>query len=210
MDSRKFLSPQEIERINEAVAEAERRTSGEIVPMLVGASDDYPHLDYIGGVLGLILAAALVILLTGDPRPETWVTALMAGFVGGYLLFGLIPSLRRLALSRKKAEEEVLERALRAFHQHGISSTRGRTGILILVSLFERRVQVLADEGIHSKVPPDTWDDVVKIILEGIRSGQPGDAFCRAIRRCGELLAQHFPIAPDDRNELPNRIIIEP
>lgn len=210
MDPKKFLSPDEVERINKAVAEAESRTSGEIVPMVVGASDDYPHLPYIGGVLGLILAVAVVILLAGVPRPETWVPVLMAGFMGGYILFGLIPGLRRLALSREKAEEEVLERALRAFHQHGISRTRDRTGILILVSLFERRVQVLADEGIHSKVTPDIWNEVVEIILEGIRCGQAGDAFCRAIKRCGDLLARHFPIAPDDRDELPNRIIMEP
>ncbi len=135
---------------------------------------------------------------------------MVGGFVGGYILLLLSPPLRRLALSRDKAAQEVMERALRAFHAHGLSRTRDRTGILILISLLERRVQVLADEGIDAQVPQGTWDDMVRIILDGIRSGKSGDAICQAVLCCGDLLVERFPDSPGDRNELPNRVIIEP
>jgi putative membrane protein len=210
MNPRSFLSPEEIDRINKSVTEAEGKTAGEIVPMVVRASDDYPHLFFIGGVLGLFLAAALVIVLEESPLPGTWVPALLGGFVGGYLLFLGFPGVRRMALGRDVAVREVMERALRAFHEHALSRTRRRTGILILISLFERQVQVLADEGINAQVPQETWNELVQIILAGIREGKPGDAICRAIERCGDILAERFPIEPDDVNELPNQLIIEP
>ena len=33
------------------------------------------------------------------------------------------------------------------------------------------------------------------------------DAFCKAVERCGEILATHFPRQADDRDELPNKLI---
>jgi putative membrane protein len=209
MNPERFLSPEDVQRINSTIAEVERTNSGEIVPMVVGASDDYPHLPYIGGVHGLLLAAAVTLIATGDPHPHTWVPALVGGFLGGYILLLLSPALRRLILARGKAADEVMERALRAFRAHRLSRTRDRTGILILISLLERRVQVLADEGINARVAQGTWDEVVEIILDGIASGTAGEAICRAIRRCGDLLAEQFPISPGDKDELPNRLIIE-
>ena len=79
-------------------------------------------------------------------------------------------------------------------------------GILILVSLLEHRVQVLADSGINARVKPGTWDEVVEIILAGIRRGDLCQGLCDAIDRCGEILGREFPIQPDDVNELPDRL----
>jgi putative membrane protein len=76
-----------------------------------------------------------------------------------------------------------------------------------LISLLEHRVQVLADRGINQKVAPGTWNEIVGIITAGIKSGQACDAFCKAIERCGEILAAHFPRQTDDRDELPNRLV---
>ena len=76
----------------------------------------------------------------------------------------------------------------------------------LLVSLLEHRVQVLADSGINARVKPGTWDQVVEIVLAGIRQGDLCQGLCDAVDRCGEILAQEFPIQPDDVNELPDRL----
>jgi putative membrane protein len=78
---------------------------------------------------------------------------------------------------------------------------------LILVSLLEHRVEILADRGINQKVSAGTWDEIAHIITTGIKSGNACDAFCQAIERCGNILAEHFPRAADDRDELPNRLV---
>jgi putative membrane protein len=91
-----------------------------------------------------------------------------------------------------------------------LQNTKDRTGILILVSILERRVHVLADKGLNDRVPPGTWDGLVNGILVGIRTGQATDAICEAIAKCGVLLAQVSPAGSGDNpNELPDRIIQE-
>jgi len=87
-----------------------------------------------------------------------------------------------------------------------VVETRERTGILLYVSLLEHRVEVLADRGIHERVEPGTWDGVVARVLDGIRTGRAEAGLVDAITHCGELLAQHFPVQPDDSDELPNRL----
>ena len=79
-------------------------------------------------------------------------------------------------------------------------------GILILVSLLEHRVQVLADSGINARVAPGTWDKIVQIVLDGIRGKDLCRGLCEAIEQCGEILSKEFPVQPDDINELPNRL----
>jgi putative membrane protein len=79
--------------------------------------------------------------------------------------------------------------------------------VLIFISLFEHRVWVLADRGINRKVAPDQWDVIVALIVEGIRQKRSGDAICKAVAAVGSLLAAHFPIREDDRDELTNLIV---
>ena len=79
---------------------------------------------------------------------------------------------------------------------------------MILVSLLERRVVVLGDEGIDAKVGAEHWKDVDQAILDGIRRGSLRDGLIEGIRRSGAVLAEHFPWRAGDRNELPDRLIV--
>ena len=81
--------------------------------------------------------------------------------------------------------------------------------MLIFVSVFERRVWILADRGINAKVAQGHWDGPVRAIVEGIRQRRQGEAICQAVAAVGDVLAAHFPIKPDDRDELRN-LIVEP
>lgn len=94
-----------------------------------------------------------------------------------------------------------------SFFDLGIHRTRDRTGILILISLFEHRVHLLADEGINAKVSHETWQEIVATITAGLHNGNACDALCSAIERCAEILEGHFPRRSDDRNELPDLVI---
>jgi putative membrane protein len=78
---------------------------------------------------------------------------------------------------------------------------------LIFASLLEHRVIVLADRGIDAKVEPGTWKSVVTILTDGLKSGNACDGFCKAIERCGDILAAHFPPGPGDQNELSNKLV---
>ncbi|MGD9215855.1 MAG: TPM domain-containing protein, partial [Desulfobacteraceae bacterium] len=81
------------------------------------------------------------------------------------------------------------------------------TGVLIFISVFEHKVWVLADHGINAKIEKETWKQIVRTITDGIRNGQPADAICTAVQKVGKILETHFPIKPDDTNELNNVIV---
>jgi putative membrane protein len=202
----KFLTQAEQERIHQSVIAAESKTSGEIVPMVVSASARYTEIELFGVVAGLFLG-----MLSGwlwhDPwgsyRLNLWP---VIGATLGFLIARISAVKRRLA-SRRRVQDAVNDRCMAAFTEHGLHYTRDHTGILILVSLLEHRVEVLADRGINEKVPPGTWNEIVEILTAGLKSRHAGDAFCKAVERCGDILATHFPRQDDDRDELPNKLV---
>ena len=206
MKVKRGFTPDKEKRVEEAIRSAEGKTSGEIVPVVVDRSDAYLHVDFIGALI-VQFAAFLAAVWLLPAFNYIWILAVQVlGLVVGFLAFRYLAPLKRLCLSPKIAEEEVFEKALRVFRELDLHHTAERTGILILVSLLEHRVQVLADSGINARVKSGTWDEVVGIVLAGIKGGDLCQGLCDAIERCGEILAHEFPIRPDDVDELPSRL----
>lgn len=103
----------------------------------------------------------------------------------------------------------VLLRAELEFHRMHMHRTKARTGILIMASLHEREAVVLADEAIAKKLPAETWNEVIQILLAGIKAKDAASGFCNAIKKCGEILSLHFPAQNQNPDELSNRFIIK-
>ncbi|WP_072906179.1 TPM domain-containing protein [Malonomonas rubra] len=204
-----FFTQEEQQRIETAVKAAEAKTSGEIVPMVVDESYDYPRAELIGGgTLGLAVGL-LVSWAFGGESIWWFLPVFMISFFLFQQLIRRLPDLKRKLINPEELDVEVREKALVSFVEQGLHETRDKTGILILISLFEHRVQVLADSGINAKVPEHTWEEIVEIITAGLKSDDACAAVCNAVERCGELLQENFPIKDDDSNELPNLIVEE-
>lgn len=205
------LDSEMTERIRAAVAEAEARSGGEIVPVFLPASDDYEVALWKGAALGGLLADALVAvwMATGSVwqvGPAWLIGWGGAGALAGALAALALPPLRRALAGGELLRRRVEQRASESFVAHEVFRTRERTGILILVSRFERRVAVLADEGIRSCVPHATWQALAAEIAARVRREGAGPALLAAVQSAGELLAaQGPPRRADDRNELPDR-----
>jgi putative membrane protein len=202
-----LFTPDEKARIETAVQQAEARTSGEIVPMVIDESYDYPRAEILGaGLFSLAAATSLSWAFFGESLWHfLWLFALC--YFPFKQLIQRFPALRRRLIHPDEISAEVKEQAVIAFVEHGLHHTRDKSGILILLSLFEHRVYVLADRGINDVVPLDTWDGIVDTITTGIHRGETCDALCAAIESCGQLLENHFPVKEDDSDELPNLII---
>jgi putative membrane protein len=206
MRAEKFFTEEEKERIRQAVIAAESKTAGEIVPMIVSSSARYTEVELLGLIVGLLIGM-LAEWLWSDPWGSQFINLWpVAGALVGFL-FCRIPAIKRLVASKKRIAEAVHSLALASFTEHGLHYTRNHTGILILVSLLEHRIEVLADRGINAKVETAAWQEVSKILADGLKSNNACDAFCKAIRRCGEILAAHFPRQPDDKDELPDSLV---
>lgn len=213
-----FLGAEDRARISACVQDVEKSTSAEIVPLVRSASSAYPAALLRGAlVVGLVLAAAATVL---DSILTPWGSldildvwlfpgVFVVSFAVVSILARLVPAIARIFVTRAEMSEEVGEAAVTAFFRHRLAETRDRTGILLFVSVFERRVVVLADEGINAKVHGDTWQQVVDIVLQGIRDRRAPDGLCRGVARCGEIVSAQFPVRPGDTNELRNLIVEE-
>jgi len=206
LTAKNFFTPDETQRIEAAVREAESRTSGEIVPLVVDESYHYPRAEIVGGGFFALGLGVLAAWSFGNSSVWAFLPVFLLTYLPLRWLIRALPGLKRRLIHPAEMVAEVEEKALVAFLEHRLYQTRDATGVLILISLFERRVRVLADSGISTVVPQQEWDGIVATITAGIRAGKTCDALCAAIGRCGDLLAERFPCKTDDTDELPNLI----
>jgi len=108
-------------------------------------------------------------------------------------------------MQRRRTVDEM---AKHEFVRLGIAKTRDKTGILIYILLAERQFQILADSGINEKVSPDTWHKIKDAMEEFFAKGMFAKGVLYAVEEIGKILALHFPVKPDDTNEIPDRVVI--
>jgi putative membrane protein len=205
--SGKFFTQDERERIRQAVADAERSTSGEIVTMVVERSDSYREAETLGAVLCAALVALVVAVAWHHVTVWSYLPLVCVLFFPARWLIFRFPSLQRPFIGRARLHQAVQERAVRAFYEKGLYRTRHETGILILISLFERKVWILGDRGINSRIPPESWRDLARTLAEGLREGRACEALCSVIAACGTELSRHFPPEDGEHNELPDEVL---
>jgi putative membrane protein len=207
-----FFTQPDLDRIAAAVNEAERKTSGEIVPYVVERSDDYDEAVWRGGFLCAMIPLSVFLvarLFTNQWLPST-ITIILSTFVAagvGLFLVKFIPSINLLFAGSDDIEKRVSQRAREAFLAEEVFKTRDRTGILIFLSLLEKRVVVLGDAGINAKMEESEWKEIVKLIVDGIHNGKPAEGLIDAIQQCGKLLQAHgVEVRTDDKDELSNAL----
>jgi uncharacterized membrane protein len=123
----------------------------------------------------------------------------------GELRFAVEASLPLRALLRGGSARE---RALELFGRLGVAGTRARSGVLLYVLLAERAVEIVADRAIAERVPQIEWQRVCEAMQARFRAGEFEAGAIEGVRAIGALLAQHFPAAGDNPNELPNRPVV--
>jgi putative membrane protein len=204
------LKPESEPRVREAIVAVERRTSGEVVPVVLGRSDTHPAAGPRSALALLVLGSVLLQAYLPWHTPLLAISFQVGLAAIGFGLARLIPGWRRLFVTEKRATELALEQAGLEFQRLELDRTEGRTGVLIFVSLFERRVIVLGDSGIHAKVGDAHWARTRDAVLSGIERDDLAAGLIAGIQACGEVLIEHFPAAEGDRNEVPDRLIVRP
>jgi len=203
-----FFTPAEQELIRQAVAKAEGATSGEIATMVVARSDRYLEAVTLGSVLGAASVALLIAVSSHHVTIWSYLPLTIALYFPAQRLISRVPALQRPFIAQRRLGEAVKDRAIRAFYEKRLYRTRHETGILIFISIFERKVWILGDRGINARIPPESWQQLVQTLTEGIREGRACEALCKVIKSCGEELSRHFPRESDDINELKDEILI--
>lgn len=201
------LDPAALARIQAAIAAAEARTSAEIRVVLL-TRPLIPHSFYPALWAALAALALPWLLILAVPlRP----VALLA--VQGVIFLALAGLLSLPPLARHVSPSRVRRAAARAaaldrFLTLGIHLTPERTGVMILLGLPDRLVEVIADAAIVAKLGPGVCEEVCAAVSQGAAGGDVTTALVDGVNRCGDRLCGPFPQRAGDRNALPDHVIV--
>jgi len=206
-DSNRFFTDTEKEKIAAAVRSVESQTIGEVVVMVVNSSDRYPDAEITGALLCAGTLSLLLSVLLFDSSLYWFIPITLLLLMPFRLLFTRVAPLKSMFIGAHRRDKAVRERALAAFFEKGLYRTRENTGVLFFLSLFERKVWVLADRGIYQKMDQETLNQFAWMVSQGVRQGRACEALVEAIQGFGVLLSKHFPIKPGDIDELSDKVI---
>jgi putative membrane protein len=217
-------------RVSAAIVAAEATTSGEIFCVCARRVSSYRDVSLGWAAAAALLAPLALVPFGFDPAwfpgiADSWEAAhmaarditvgralaayavLQAAVLVSVFLVTCIPAVRRRVTPRSVRRARVRRAALQQFLAHGLHTTQDRTGVLIFAALADHQVEIVADEGIYSRVDRDVWAQAVDALTLELRAGRAAEGFEAAIALAGGVLAEHFPPRPRNPDELPNRLI---
>lgn len=216
-----LFNTQDREFVEAAIAEAERITAGEIVPVVATVSGRYDRAEDLFGLLFGVVALSVAWVLFQDTTLTDWSATqtqvlglpaiagiLIVGFLIGAVLATHFPVLRLPFIARAEMIEEIERRALETFQRVRIRDTAAGTGVLIYVSLYERIVKVIGDDSAAAALPIEALEEVCALVVDGLKRGQPADGLAQAVKKTRELLAPKLSPTANDTNELANQLIL--
>src|SRR4051812_7721273 len=182
------ISEQDRERIAAAVAKAEAASDGEIVTIVAPRSDAYHDVGLHYAVLAMLLVPAGTLIV-----PQSWIDWWLSllfgwGAESGWRLLMLLVlgkmiflfllvryalawmPLRMAVTPKGTKNRRVRRRAVELFNATCAARTKGRTGVLLYLSLLERRAEIVADNAIHSRTEPEVWGDAMAALIAEIKA----------------------------------------
>jgi len=218
------LSADDHAGVSAAIAAAEAKSDGEIIAIAADQSDAYHDVGLHYAVLVLFLVLAFFAIWphqlelwwtrlmgwTAEPSMRQLLTLLLGFALLKFLVVLFILKwrpLRMLLTPGSTKTRRVRRRAVMLFKTGAERRTIGRTGILIYLSMAERRAEIVGDEAITAVTTPETWGEAMAALLKDVRDGRPGDGIVAAVGLIGDVLATHFPKTSEDSNEIPDKLI---
>ena len=215
-----FLSDAEATAIDAQIGRLESCTGVQVVTAVIGKADNYIELPWKAFALGAALAGSCVTL--ADVRWPQWVTShtalvhattILGVAAASALLAVFVPPFARLFLRDARGHAEVRQHARALFLTRELFKTGSRTAVLVLVSRFERRIDILPDIGLHARVTEAEWDSVIARMAPRLREARPFHALQDGLNAIESLLvSKGFQAGAGSGtiNELPDHPIEEP
>ena len=187
--------------LSAAVRDIEKTTDAELVIVVRRRSGSYRHADYLFGAL-VAFIGLLFVLFSPFNFHAFWIPFdVLALFVAAAFVSSRSNLIRKFLTTKKFRAQSARAGAAAMFYEAGIANTLAENGLLIYLSLLERRLEVFADRGVLKAVPPLEWNTAVYEIKKVARQTDP-EALLKALRDIGALLAEHLPPRGENPNEL--------
>lgn len=212
---KRILTNRERNLLEKRIAAVEKITGAQIVLAVIERCDSYAEIPWKAFALGAAVAGFLVFIF--DFFFSQWcsdtlvliavVSMLVTGILAAILSL-YVPKFARFFLVTHRAEAEVRQYAESLFLSRELFATRRRTGVLLLVSLFEHQIILLPDKGLNRKLNQKTMAKIIGQMKPALVSGKVVRALEIGLAGLEERLA-HKKRGKSRKNELSNYIIEE-
>ena len=198
----KSTQPATIATLEGTIRAIEERSSAEVVVEVRAYSGSYAAVDQRLGMFSAFAALLFVLF-----APLTFAPWLVPFFLALSYALGLLACrssnwIRRHLTTRRERQSRTRIVAATTFVERGIVSTRQRSGVLVLLSRLERRMEIIADRGVLDAVPGLEWNQLMA--AAGHDSGL--EELSILLGDLGSLLSRYLPRTADDVNELPDNV----
>ncbi len=202
-------------KLDQRIADAEKRTGAQIVLAIIERADAYPELPWKAFALGASISGIFVFgmnilwpLTSAMTAALLAIVMILAAGAGFALLCVLSPDFARLFLATHRAQEETRQYAESLFISKQMFATGKRKAVLLLVSIFERQIYVLPDTGLAQKLNQEATDNIIKHMRPYLIAGKTARALDAGLKKLAEIIAADG--QPEAFvNELPNDILEE-
>lgn len=220
MNANNLINAQERSVIQQRIAEIEHTTSAEIVCAVASESGRYDRAESIIGLVTGCAALGIAHLIDSQfIHPGDWsapgislffqVLALVIGFIVGSYLASRFVSLRRPFVLNSHVEDETKRAASFLFSTHVVGKTRARCGILVYLSLFERRIVILPDQQCRDAIGDEAIEAVCQATIPLLRAKQHRQAILQTIDQLSVKLAELLPADREvNANELSDHVLV--
>ena len=202
---------QDIALVDQAIASAEKKTSAEIVVVIANQSTSRQHLPVFGALVGAVTVLVLEPMLLASPFTQNflgllpwWGVTVIGAAVGAGL--SLVAGVARFLIPNSVEIRDVHRSSVLAFQNFGLRRTKDSSGVLIFVSLFEHRVEILGDEAVASKVDQEFWTRHCEAVANAARQGRLAKGIADAVQSMTGRLSEIIPPSSQNSDELCNRV----
>ena len=197
--------------IKKLIEDSEKRTQSEIVPMITHHSDVYPAAHFRAAIImSFLFSLALYFSPFNIINPIYFLWIQIPGLYLGYYL-GHFSFVKKRLISQDEKNNEVNQRAYEAFFHHNLHVTKYHTGVLIFISVMEKKIKIITDVGITKKVDQKIWDDIVFQFTQKLKEENLMTGLSECIGAVTNVLENYFPTVVNEEksNELNNELIVE-
>jgi putative membrane protein len=225
------LTPDDRQRIAEAVADAETKTSGEVCCVLTEEASDYREVPLTWAALAALVLPPLGLAfglrpLTLSQMVSGWAAEQSADAarevflaLGSYaitqvILFAVVALVVSIPAVRRLMTPSFVKRhRVRRMARHHFAALVARLAegayAMIYVSHLDRMVEIVVSESAGKACDAAAWHKATAALGDALGRDRAGEGFVAAIAICGGELAKHCPPGEAHENRLPDTLIEE-
>ncbi len=189
------LTSEDKQKIEEKINLVRLSTGIELSLVIVRSSSSYNLARLRLSALGMLLSTGIILIIApswGDKSLSLMAIIQLASALLGFLLsyFNII---KKYALTNKDLEKEVAFKGKEVFLTLNMPELKSQSGVLVLYHLFERKVDVVIDDHLKSKIRSNDILRIRQLACNEFKSSQHRNNLMNVLNLIEEKILHFFP-----------------